>query len=257
MPNEAANGHKKAQRKKSIIDAALKLFSEKGYENTRVDDIAKQADVNKALIYYYFENKESILKYLLDEFYSGLEKFSGDFIANYIVKSIKGGKLVLQADGFKFESMEELLLFEDATRQMVEDTLHYFLDNRDTVRVMIAESLKNYDKSRVSLLWLMDFRSMDLDYLELMEQKENNPIYKIITAADGDDRLSSYYSNRSVMYKFFCAVLPLLSMATYFDDYRKASRLSESELRRRLFELYLSTANYCTVDRKNLTVSLY
>ena len=257
MPGETINGHKKAQRKKNIIKAALKMFSEKGYENTRVDDIAKLACVNKALIYYYFENKESMLKYLLDEFYAGLENLSGDFIAKYIVKPIKDGDLVLQADKFKFHSEENLLSFEKKVRQMVEDTLRYFIDNRDTVRVMIAESLKDYDKSRLSLLWLMDFRSMNFDYLELMEQKESNPLYRIITAVDGGDRFSAYYSNKSVMYKFFCIVLPMLNMATYFDDYMKASGLSESELRLRLLELHLSAANYFTVDRKEWTISLY
>jgi len=53
------------EAKERIINASKRLFSQKGYDATRVDDIAKTADVNKALIYYYFKNKEDILDSML------------------------------------------------------------------------------------------------------------------------------------------------------------------------------------------------
>jgi drug/metabolite transporter (DMT)-like permease len=48
-----------------IIDAATQLFSQKGFDATRVNDIANTANVNKALIYYYFKSKEDILALLV------------------------------------------------------------------------------------------------------------------------------------------------------------------------------------------------
>jgi len=257
MPKDPANGHKKTQRKKDIIEAALSLFSEKGYENTRVDEIAEQANVNKALIYYYFESKESILNYLLDEFYAGLTTISKGFIADNIVKPVSGGEIAIRADySFQFRSKEAFALFEKRTRQMIEAILHYVLDNRNTVRVMLAESLKHHhNETKINLLRLMDFRSGNMNYLDLMEQKEDNPIYQIVSAPDSGDRLHAYYSNERVMYKFFCTVLPLLNMAAYFDDYRKASLLSEDELRSSLLDIYFRTTQYYSVDMENLTIS--
>ncbi len=48
------------QRHNGLIDAAEKLFFEKGYDNVTMDEIADEAEVNKALLYYYFKNKEAL-----------------------------------------------------------------------------------------------------------------------------------------------------------------------------------------------------
>lgn len=53
---------------KKIIDAASHLFSKKGFDATSVDEISERAQVNKALIYYYFESKKKLLNFLFDEF---------------------------------------------------------------------------------------------------------------------------------------------------------------------------------------------
>ena len=53
-----------AETKARILSAAEILFSEVGFDKARVDDIAKEAGVNKALIYYYFESKDEILETL-------------------------------------------------------------------------------------------------------------------------------------------------------------------------------------------------
>jgi len=51
----------KKSSKITILETAEDLFSRNGFDGTSVDSIAKKANVNKALIYYYFENKEDIL----------------------------------------------------------------------------------------------------------------------------------------------------------------------------------------------------
>jgi len=42
------------------MDAAIKLFSEKGFENTSVNQLAKEAGVGKSTIYGYFQSKNEI-----------------------------------------------------------------------------------------------------------------------------------------------------------------------------------------------------
>lgn len=46
--------------KEQIIDEAISLFSEKGYFNTSLNEIAKKVDIKKASLYYYFESKDDI-----------------------------------------------------------------------------------------------------------------------------------------------------------------------------------------------------
>jgi TetR/AcrR family transcriptional regulator len=43
-----------------ILDAALREFAEQGFAGARMDEIAKVAAVNKALLYYYFESKDQL-----------------------------------------------------------------------------------------------------------------------------------------------------------------------------------------------------
>lgn len=50
------------------MEAAAEAFSEKGYDGARVDEIATRAKINKAMIYYYFENKEKLLEAIFKDF---------------------------------------------------------------------------------------------------------------------------------------------------------------------------------------------
>lgn len=49
-------------RKQEIMDAALVLFAQNGFENTRIEQITKKAGVSKGLFYNYFESKDAILR---------------------------------------------------------------------------------------------------------------------------------------------------------------------------------------------------
>lgn len=51
----------KINSRKRILKASRKLFTELGYENTMLEDIAESAEVSKGTIYNYFPNKESLL----------------------------------------------------------------------------------------------------------------------------------------------------------------------------------------------------
>ncbi|MCW3786735.1 TetR/AcrR family transcriptional regulator [Plebeiibacterium sediminum] len=55
----------KAEKRKVITQAALKLFSEEGFQSTSISKIAKEAGVSKGLIYTYFESKEELLRFLI------------------------------------------------------------------------------------------------------------------------------------------------------------------------------------------------
>ena len=56
-----------ADKHSKIIDAAIKVFSRKGFYNARISDIAKEAQVADGTIYLYFNNKYDILISLFEE----------------------------------------------------------------------------------------------------------------------------------------------------------------------------------------------
>jgi AcrR family transcriptional regulator len=51
---------KKQQTRKAIIDAAIKLFTSNGFEQTSMDELARAAGIGKSTIYGYFNTKEEI-----------------------------------------------------------------------------------------------------------------------------------------------------------------------------------------------------
>ncbi len=50
----------KIEKQTSLIDAAERLFTEKGFENTLIDEVAKEAGLTKRTLYQYFESKEDL-----------------------------------------------------------------------------------------------------------------------------------------------------------------------------------------------------
>jgi|SRR5215467_8987696 len=53
-------------RREQIIDAALRVFSQKGFTSATNKDIAREAGITPGLIYYYFESKEKLLEAIID-----------------------------------------------------------------------------------------------------------------------------------------------------------------------------------------------
>ncbi len=58
--------NKKKERINHILEAATALFSEKGYANVTVQEIADRAGLNKATLYYHMESKEELLFSIFD-----------------------------------------------------------------------------------------------------------------------------------------------------------------------------------------------
>jgi len=71
-----------------IREAARKIFLQKGYEGTKIRDIAQEADINIALMNYYFRSKEKL-------FESVFEELMEDFTAN-MLKVVEDEELSLK-----------------------------------------------------------------------------------------------------------------------------------------------------------------
>src|SRR5438067_3335750 len=56
----------------AILKAAVRAFAQEGVAGARTDAIAHSAGVNKALLYYYFKDKETLYRAVLDQVFSGL-----------------------------------------------------------------------------------------------------------------------------------------------------------------------------------------
>ena len=65
---------KPEESRAAILSAAAKEFSEHGIAGARTDAIARAAHVNKALLYYYFKDKETLYGAVLDNAFFGMKE---------------------------------------------------------------------------------------------------------------------------------------------------------------------------------------
>src|SRR6266571_3141118 len=53
-------------RREQIVDAAIRVFAEKGFARATNKDIAREAGITPGLIYHYFESKEALLQAIVE-----------------------------------------------------------------------------------------------------------------------------------------------------------------------------------------------
>ena len=73
MKQEALSAKARATRER-ILDAAVNVFSRKGYHEAKVDDIVEASDTSKGSVYFYFPGKQQIFLALVDKFADVLQQ---------------------------------------------------------------------------------------------------------------------------------------------------------------------------------------
>ena len=56
----------------NILEAAKKVFTKRGYAGARMQEIADEASINKAMLHYYYRSKEKLFKVILEETMTGV-----------------------------------------------------------------------------------------------------------------------------------------------------------------------------------------
>lgn len=100
----------------AILEAATEAFAELGLGGARVDEIARRAGFNKALLYHYFGNKETLFLAVLEATYEG----------------IRGAESALD-----LESLDP----PEAMIRLVDFTWRYFLDHPEFIHLVNSENL--------------------------------------------------------------------------------------------------------------------
>lgn len=211
------------ETRERILNASIHLFSKKGFDATRVDDIAKAANVNKALIYYYFKSKEDIMDTIINSFLDRAVSIAMDFIHTSIVQMIKDGYLDIQPDRLHFISEEAVQLFLNNTYMFCEHVVDFMIDNRYIIRVLMFESLKGG-------------RYCDILFqlFNLTKEEDENPFYKTIYEADQDFT----YSKEMILFKLLFSIIPIINFAAYYDNLKAITSLTDEKIRYLLLQSY-------------------
>jgi len=124
-----ATTKKSDETRTRILEAALALFRKRGFEETTMRNIAKEAGVALGAAYYYFDSKDALVM----AFYGHAQDELGALVEKTLPKS-KG--------------------LEEQLRELVKMTIQYFAPNRELLRALSAHidpqhPLSPFSKRRV------------------------------------------------------------------------------------------------------------
>lgn len=143
MENKRA---KRTETRERILEESLKLFAEKGYSATGIDEIARGVGITKSVIYYHFKNKEDILQTLIQDAFT-------QFQQPKIYESHKR----FHETGERFQEAMGLIKLLGTER------------NRRIIKIIFMESIKDHTEFvplfKVLDLGLETHRGFDADYV--------------------------------------------------------------------------------------------
>ncbi|MEJ5284057.1 MAG: TetR/AcrR family transcriptional regulator [Brevinematia bacterium] len=141
----------KEEAKEKIIAAATELFTSKGYEKTKIDDIAKNAGLTRMMVYYYFESKQEILSTI---------------IKNLFKEAFK-----------KIETTDIDLLVPNQFMGRINEVLS---DKKEVVAFLMGEVLKGNMNDLTVFQFLKEFYDKIIDIFQKKKKltlKDRNEIY--------------------------------------------------------------------------------
>ncbi len=141
----------KEEAKEKIIAAATELFTSKGYEKTKIDDIAKNAGLTRMMVYYYFESKQEILSTI---------------IRNLFKEALK-----------KLETTDIDLLVPTRFMDRISEVLS---DKKEFIAFVMGEVLKGNMEDLSVFQFLKEFYDKIIDFFQKKKKltlKDKNEIY--------------------------------------------------------------------------------
>lgn len=121
------------EARQRIINAAFRLFGEKGYSCTSVQDIADVAGVQKSILYYYFASKEGLYQTLCTE--------SAKNLRTFMLQSLTDTGLPLSSQEGEWRvELPENVSCKALLSALVEKLIALARDNREPVRFFLAHT---------------------------------------------------------------------------------------------------------------------
>ena len=156
------------RRKQDLRNIAYRMFIEKGYENTSVDDIIIEAGIAKGTYYYYFESKEATLEAVIEMMIEKAENIAKAALMNPVTIPQKLASVVYAFQPNKdeivitdvLERKENIVMHDKIGKKIVEVAVPIL---SDIVREGIAQGIfacTNVEE-RVKMLLIMSQNMFD------------------------------------------------------------------------------------------------
>src|SRR6185437_698382 len=175
------------QSRAAILKAAVREFAREGVAGARTDAIARFAGVNKALLYYYFKDKEALYEAVLDEVFSGVRLAIKDALSQNLpprerLKAYVGAHFDYIASNPLYPRIvhAEFLRASRDSSHLQHIAKVYFRPVFSDVAALLVEGMESGDFRRVNPIhFLPSMVSVIVFYFTTAA-----PIFKIMTGVD-------------------------------------------------------------------------
>jgi AcrR family transcriptional regulator len=132
---KAMGKSKKEALRRTVLEAAARLFAQRGFGGTNLQDIADSLGISRPALYYYFKSKEEILASLVEE----VTVFSGH----------QATELAAKADFNPSETLRQMAF--NHAKWLLEHTVQFRVVDR-TENDLPAATRRTHDKAKRALL---------------------------------------------------------------------------------------------------------
>lgn len=178
--------------KRKIFETSMKLFAEKGYEATSIEEITATVGVAKGTLYYHFSSKEEIFNFLIEE---GMKLLQNSIdiktakLSNYVDK-LKAIVLIQIKIVAKYEDLITILLSQfygkEARNQKCQSHIYEYINKIEEIvkegidKKEIKQGNPNVIASEIYGLicstLVYKLRNGNIDVMDLYREYENTII---------------------------------------------------------------------------------
>ena len=137
------------ERRNQILEAAMAVFARQGFEQARMDDIAKEVGLSKGDLYLYFKSKDAIISAILQFFFSSAMKKLQGFLESEDPPSVR--EQLLRLNQYYIAEMKWMVSMlplsfqfyavaarQKAVRQFLKQ---YFKDYREVLTALVQHGI--------------------------------------------------------------------------------------------------------------------
>lgn len=204
-----------ADSKTRILNEAQRLFAEVGYDGARVDEIARRAKVNKALIYYYYKGKADILTRIVERLLADAEELKQRAPEPPVPQSGQDA------------GADARLAYE----RYLDEWIDFLETRRDVLSIVLMQALKKRDQPGALFQLLEDHLQLSIDRRsDAGKRSVKNPL---------DFRLQA----------FFLGFLPMIGFVLMKDKWCHRHGYDPAQAREAFSRLYLQEYVVDTITR--------
>ncbi|MGE8206563.1 TetR/AcrR family transcriptional regulator [Heyndrickxia sp. NPDC080065] len=133
------------QRRKEMIECAIKLFAEKGYQSTSVQDIVSEYGISKGAFYNYFSSKEELLLAIFQYYYEIIDQRMQKIQKEKLPPREIMKKQIIGQFEFFVEHRDFIVMYFREQNQSINKELRQYLESQT------IEAMKNTERNLFSI----------------------------------------------------------------------------------------------------------